>query len=290
MKSHTASLSMLVFVSASALLVFCYGGPCAAAEEGPSAAPSAPELAGFLVRAELPEATVAPHEPTSTLKLTVRNVTGEALVMAESYPESDYRLSVVNERGEPISPKPTAPSGAWKRILVLVQAGEEVASEYDLNRMYDLPAGGRYAITAKRYFFRLDGEGIGWSESNTVTLTVSNTALSSKEPSRTPGDTSPPAKIARATPKARVPMLPIRPVLERSGFRVSWDNAQRKATATTAKFTATVEVDNNVLLLGSQRVEMGKPAKLVNGKLLLPGYAISLIRALSGGGLAQTAS
>jgi acetolactate synthase regulatory subunit len=62
-------------------------------------------------------------------------------------------------------------------------------------------------------------------------------------------------------------MLLIRPILERNGFRVSWDKAQQKATAKIAKLTATVEADNSVLLLGGQRVGMGRPAKLVSGRL-----------------------
>jgi hypothetical protein len=272
-----AQCTLLVMIASFCALLIFYWGEKRAAGSPVSKAPDWGTVSeGFRARAELPQPVVTVGQ-LGKLRLTIQNTAAAPLLLAESYPEHDYSLTVTDARGELIAPTADA-SSVWKRILRRVEPGEEIADEYDLKKMYDLPGVGDYSIGAKRRVFRLDGEGTADVESNTVVLTVCEDSDTAKASPPIRGEGSEPGIVAKAFKPTRIPALvAVRPILERHGFRVTWNPRAQRLTATKGKLAATIETGKDAIFLAGAKVELTQPAMLVNGQLCAPGQAISQI-------------
>ncbi len=277
---------------AAALLVLIGGRPAPGAQAAVPDDSWGPmtENQGFALQLELPEASGAPSASQAEaapqrqvmLRFSLRNVTSEPLVVADAYPEHDYRLTVTDASGQVIVPIGNA-SAVGRRVMLEVGPGEELTADYDFTSMYGPLPDGEYSIVARRYVFRLDGEGTGEVESNPIAIALSRgraTQIASR-----PGGGGAPGTTKGAGPQlARTPgLLAVRPVLERHGFRVRWDAAKQTMTASKGKVVATIQAQRNVMMLGRQETRMAKPAKVVKGQLSAPGQAISMITSLAGG-------
>jgi len=236
------------------------------------------ESEGFRLDALLVTAVVAPGQRIS-LRLTLWNVTDAILHFGEGSPEHDFALIVENDQGKQLSPtKDTSFGSALYRDI---QPGESLEYLYHVDRMYDLSAIGRYRITASMRVPRLDGE--GWTDvvADTVVLTVSeqpqtggpSAAIPATE-RRATASTKPP--VARVEPR----MLAVRPVLEDHGFNVVWRDKEKTLVATSGDVTATFRAGSNLLVVDDQNINMGRPARLVKGRLEAPVHAISLVTKL----------
>ena len=235
---------------------------------------------GFSLRLEF--AGEAAPDPRVMLRFALRNVTSEALLVDDAYPEHDYRLTVTDAAGQVIAPTGDA-SRVWARAVLEVAPGEELTADYDLTRMYGPLPDGEYSIVARRYVPRLDGEGMDQVESNPIAIAVSG-GQTTQIASRPSGGGSSGATKGAGLELARGPdLLAARPILERHGFRVAWDAAKQAMTASKGKVVATIQAHKNVMVLGRQEAPMGKPARIVKGQLSAPGQAISMITSLGGG-------
>jgi hypothetical protein len=229
-----------------------------------------------------PEAAPGARVMLRFLRFALRNVTSEALLVDNAYPEHDYRLTVTDAAGEVIAPTGDA-SRVWARGVLEVAPGEELTADYDLTRMYGPLPDGEYSIVARRYVPRLDGEGMDQVESNPIAIAVSG-GQTTQIASRPSGGGSSGATKGAGLELARGPdLLAARPILERHGFRVAWDAAKQAMTASKGKVVATIQAHKNVMVLGRQEAPMGKPARIVKGQLSAPGQAISMITSLGGG-------
>jgi hypothetical protein len=227
------------------------------------------------------------------VKLVIKNVSNDILKIVDSYPEHDYQMSVLSPNGEVLKTLRDT-SAVARRTILSLNPGEVLISYYDLTRMYDLLKSGEYTLIARRKVLRTDGEGFGDLESNTVVLNISDTSVAKKSPSSAIGSggksTSSSILARSSNSDEKSFLIPIRPVLERHGFKVAWEASKRAITATSGKITAKIEADKDILLIGKQFVKMTKPAKLVNGQLCAPGQAISQITAMTGAQVAMATS
>ena len=178
MRRASANLSTAL-AGLAALALLCGSCPRAGAEATLPGDGWGPEKQGFRLRLELPEAVAAPDAPRPSaarqgrvlLRLTLRNVTARPLCIADAHPEFDYRLTLRNAAGKVIPPT-RAVSPVTRRVLLKIQPGGELVQTYDLTRMYGPRADGEYSIVARRYVWRLDGQGNDEVESNPIATVV----------------------------------------------------------------------------------------------------------------------
>jgi hypothetical protein len=124
---------------------------------------------GFRLRAWLPRPAIAPGEDAQ-LWLTLENMSNKALWFQRTVPEADFPLVVQDARGRTLLPSREAFTVSC--LDIELAPGECLVRNYRLKRIYDLPTGGRYSITATARVRRLDGK--GWTDvvADTVALTV----------------------------------------------------------------------------------------------------------------------
>ena len=153
-----------------------------------------PVYEGFSLKAELVPEQIKPGA-SATLRLTLRNVTDRPLTSWESYPEYDYTLAVKDLRTCKLLKALRVTRSVWRRVVMTVQPGENLAANYRLNWMYKLDAVGEYEIIARRYVPRLKGEGTVQIESlPVVVLRVSDKPTSPIAPQ--PVEPQPPVNDA----------------------------------------------------------------------------------------------
>ena len=279
MRAITLGILAVVAVTlATLLLARPCGGPAQAG--GMPSDGWGPVTQGFALGLELsPEAGPGARV---MLRFALQNVTSEPLFVAAAHPEYDYRLTVTDAHGEMVAPIREV-LDAWGCVVLEVAPGEEVTADYDLTSMYGPLPDGEYSVVARRYVFRLDGEGTDEVESNPIAIVVSG-GQTTQIASRPSGGGTPGTAKGAGPQLARGPgLLAARPILERHGFRVAWDAAKQAMTASKGKVVATIHAHKNVMLLGRQQAPMGKPARIVKGRLSAPGQAISMITGLGGG-------
>lgn len=107
---------------------------------------------GFQLSASLDKEWVGFCEPV-VLHLTIKNVSGEALRLWETFPDHDFVLEVTDDRGT------SAPltrfgeiarhAASFRRLLRTVDPGEECSYAILVNRVHDMTLPGIYSIMAK---------------------------------------------------------------------------------------------------------------------------------------------
>jgi hypothetical protein len=228
---------------------------------------------GFAVGAQL-----APESDEATqlgrLRLVIVNVSQEPLLLAVAHPEYNYRLTVTGPDGKVVVPRFEV-LNAWGNQLLVVKPGEELVSEYDLDRMYELTQEGEYRIEARRAVGRLDGEGGRYVTSGPVRVVLSGGRLYPviRQTAQQGADAGPPRN------ESSIPMVVARDVLERQGYRVTWDPKERAAKASRGSVVVLIKADSPVMSFGGRSVAMGREAQLIDGRLCAPGNAISLLTA-----------
>jgi hypothetical protein len=227
-----------------------------------------------------------PTEPSALaagailLRFTIQNATSEPLLLADSFAEVNYRLAVRTASGDTVSqtrPEPPAVSQCVREV----QPGEVLVCDYDLTKMCDALADGEYSIIGRRYVGKLDGEGMDEVESNTIAILVCADQASQQPPPS--GGTV----VSTAQTASGPRLVAARPILERHGFRVTWDAAKRVMTAKKDNLVATVGADKDVMVLAGQNIKLSKPARIVKGRLLAPGQALSVITGFGGTRVAE---
>jgi hypothetical protein len=195
--------------------------------------------------------------------------------VAQTYPEHDYRLTLRNADGDTIPPTRDA-SEFGGRVTLVVQPGEAIVEEYDFTKMYGVFPDGDYSVVARRYVFRLDGEGCSEVESNPMTIAMSGGKVSQE---LSASGASPAAKVESAS---QPPLVAVRAILERHGFQVAWDANGRALRAAKGSSLAVIAAGSSVMSFAGQDLRMGREARLIEGRLCAPGNAISLLTASAG--------
>jgi hypothetical protein len=242
------------------------------ASSGRGRAPSSARGAvreGFQLLLDLPESPPTAEAPV-LLRLGLQNVSDQVLLVAESSPQHDYRLSVATASGETVAPT-RDPGPIERRVLREVLPGEVLVDQYDLTKMYGVLPDGGYSIVARRCVLRLDGEGTVEIESARIAISVSRGQVW-QIPS-TPA-ASPAAKVESAS---QPPLVAVRAILERHGFQVAWDANGRALKAAKGSSLAVIAAGSSVMSFAGQDLRMGREARLIEGRLCAPGNAISLL-------------
>ena len=136
---------------------------------------SGPPSEGFQLSAKVEIVSTA-YGDSPVLKLSIKNVTSEILRLVVTTSVRDYQVTITNENGEAL---PLTDYGRQRqeaegrRMLIEVQAEEEVQDEIPLGKLYNLTTNGTYSVTVKRKVFRRSGEGFAEVVSNTVKFTIS---------------------------------------------------------------------------------------------------------------------
>jgi hypothetical protein len=96
------------------------------------------------------------------LKLNLMNAGRKSLFVYETSDESDYKLSVKDEKGESVplteyGERLLSSAEELRRIKVEMKPGEERQVSIRVSKIYRMAAGSTYFITAKRQFFRRNG-------------------------------------------------------------------------------------------------------------------------------------
>lgn len=131
---------------------------------------------GFQLSAQLEKEWVGPCEPV-ILIVTLKNVSEKVLSLADSRPERDYEIVVKDEQGEE-TPLTTYgknlmdSAGVFRRVLLKMNAGQELQNRLLINRIYDMSISGTYSIIVKRNVFRQDGKGFAEVISNTIKVEI----------------------------------------------------------------------------------------------------------------------
>jgi hypothetical protein len=132
---------------------------------------------GFQLSARVEPATVRLGEPI-VLALSLKNTTRVNLYLASSGPEKDFLVDAKREDGQAV------PLSEYGRKLLLnrgvifarfgVKAGPGQVLKYslELNRIYDMSAGGTYLITVKRDIRTRNRRALTQVVSNTVKVVV----------------------------------------------------------------------------------------------------------------------
>jgi hypothetical protein len=177
---YTITASRLVFRSAGEGFAVVESGPVALVVSADPAAQNAfasgewgPVSEGFQLRIEVTPAVIPPRPPL-LLRLTMHNVTKQALYLRPTSLLHEYRLGIADQEGREVPvTRDCIRLEQGPPTLGEVAPGSALSYEYDLNKKYDFLEPGEYTIVAKRRVPTRDGEGVAWVESNPVVLTVS---------------------------------------------------------------------------------------------------------------------
>ena len=172
---HIILMATLITTIASATIAMTSPGDTAGLVS-PFAQKSGSGLSGgFRLSARSEKELVKAGKPV-VLKLSLTNAGRKALIVYETSDETDYKLSVKDEKGESVhlteyGEKLLSSAEQLRRIKVEVKPGEEMQDSIRVSSLYRMAAGGTYFITATRQFFRRNGEP-GEVMSNEVKITV----------------------------------------------------------------------------------------------------------------------
>jgi len=70
-------------------------------------------------------------------------------------------------------------------------------------------------------------------------------------------------------------LVPARGVFEKMGMDVSWDEQNQQVTIKKGKLEISIVIDEKVLTVGNKKIMMDVPAKLLNGRTMIPLRAVS---------------
>ncbi|MCI0665423.1 MAG: hypothetical protein L0220_30555, partial [Acidobacteria bacterium] len=114
------------------------------------------------------------------LSLSIHNVTNNLLYLVESYPEKDYKISILDVNGK--TPSLTEwgehlvriAGDDYRRVVKKVAPGQTIHNKIDISKIYHLIPGDTYTITVKRQVFKM-GRKDQFTDvlSNTVSVRVS---------------------------------------------------------------------------------------------------------------------
>ena len=70
-------------------------------------------------------------------------------------------------------------------------------------------------------------------------------------------------------------LVPMRAIFEALGAKVDWDGETRTAILTSGEKTIKVQINSSIMLAGGKAVELDCPAKIIEGRTMVPIRAIS---------------
>jgi hypothetical protein len=142
--------------------------------------PDRQPAAGFLLTAVTQKDVIRFDEPLK-LGLTIKNVSKWTRFIRETFVTEQYRLIVLNERGDPVAltkygEKELKPrEDHYGQAVKTINPGEESRDTIEVNKLYEMSSAGTYSITAWRVItFDKDGKEAGPVQSNTVKVRVTN--------------------------------------------------------------------------------------------------------------------
>jgi hypothetical protein len=114
------------------------------------------------------------------LRVEIRNVTKQELMLGEATPEVENRATITNRNGGIV--KPTAKGkrlisrGDWccNPLKIMVGPGQVHSEALAIDKLFEVSATDTYSITVRRFVGKLDKSGVADLRSNTVTLKVTN--------------------------------------------------------------------------------------------------------------------
>ena len=136
-----------------------------------------PSSTGVLLLAYAEKDVIGPGEPLN-LTLNTKNVSNRVRFILETSATEEYRLSVQDERGAPVSQTEYGKTELrpredhFRRFLQALKPKEESLDVIQVNRLYEMASAGTYAITAWRVVYDKNLKETGSVRSNTVKVKV----------------------------------------------------------------------------------------------------------------------